>query len=97
MAAPYLVVPLVRLHLPERVDVSDRIFRQQKTVSRREIYSIIFVLIGFSNRRLHECYTAMTPSREREQRDMVDKAMKGKIEASRKFVDDVLRRQEQYL
>jgi hypothetical protein len=36
MATPYLVVPLVRLHFPERVNVPDRVFCQPKSLRGRD-------------------------------------------------------------
>jgi hypothetical protein len=89
VAAAYLVVPLVRLHFPERVDVSDRVLRQQKPCVAVIIYSITFFLLDISNWCSYECHT-LTPDKKREFREMVDEAIEGKINANRRFVDDVL-------
>ena len=45
VAAAYLVVPFVGLHFPECVNVSDRIFHQQKPCAGMIIYSITFFLL----------------------------------------------------
>jgi tRNA pseudouridine-54 N-methylase len=89
VAAPDLIVALVRLHFPEGVDVPDRIFRQQKSCIAVIIYSITFLLPCLSNWCPHDRHTTMT-EKKRELRGMIDEAVKGKIDASRRFVDEVL-------
>src|SRR5687768_331818 len=90
VAASDLVVALVRLHLAEGVDVPDRILRQQKSWIAVIIYSITFHLPCLSNWCPHASSTAMTPDKKRELRDMIDEAVRGRINANRRFVDDML-------